>query len=270
MASLARRVRAQKLAQAAAAAGGVTGGAFEAPAMPELGEAATEYRMLLAALHNDLREVKDIQSHEARIPEKRARSAKYRDWVLGALQAGKDGHAVQDEILVTMMIWAIDFGDYDMALTLAEHALAHGLNAPQGYSRSLACVFAEEIAEDALAQPEIVTLAQLQRTDAITGLRDMPDQVRAKLLKALGRAYAIAAQDFDVAAENAVAGGLPALWNGAIISFERANQIDPKGGVKNDLKIARAALAKIAGQAAPQDEDQEDNEDNTETPPFEV
>src|SRR3546814_16228702 len=87
---------------------------------------------------------------------------KYLAWVEGALKAGEDGKAAQDEIVVTMMIWMIDFRAIDAALDLAAHVLKHGLKLPERYNRTAGSLVAEEIATVALAQPDKVTLEQQQ------------------------------------------------------------------------------------------------------------
>src|SRR3546814_6128985 len=80
-----------------------------------------------------------------------------------------------------MMIWMIDFRAIDAALDLAAHVLKHGLKLPERYNRTAGCLVAEEIATVALAEPDKVTLEQLQRVAALTEEQDMPDQARAKL-----------------------------------------------------------------------------------------
>jgi hypothetical protein len=53
------------------------------------------------------------------------------------------------------MLWAIDCRDFPWALRLAAHAIRHHLVMP-GFTRSVACIVAEEIAGIALAQAEAV------------------------------------------------------------------------------------------------------------------
>lgn len=247
MTSLARRTRARKLAQKLAAATGNGPATGIAPDMPETGEAVSEYNILLTVLHNDLREIRDIQSVEARNPVKAQKAATYADWVKGALAAGAEGKAVQDEIVVTQMIWAMDYGDYDYALEIAEHCLTHGLNLPEQYKRTMGCMIAEEIAEDALAARGAVSTPILLRTHALTEKADMPDQARAKLLKALGRAFAEDATNFDPEADNAVAGGKTALTAAAVSCLSEALKLNKKVGVKKELDALKKQLADLGG-----------------------
>lgn len=248
MTSLARRMRARKLATAAAIEAGKPPAGVAAP-MPKEGESASEYRVLLAALHDDLRRLSDVQSISDRNPMKRDMAAKFLPWVRGALEAGEAGQAAQDEIVVTIMIWAIDYRDIDFALDIAAHAIAHGLKLPERYDRTTACFVAEEIAEVAIREPGTITQAQLARTALLTEDRDMPDQARAKLCKAVGRSLMAAAEAFDPNADNAVAGGKAGLLQAAADAFREAVRRDDKCGAKLDLKAAETGLAKLAPPA---------------------
>jgi hypothetical protein len=57
---------------------------------------------------------------------------------------------VQDDIVGTMLVWAIDVGDWPLALQLGAHVLATNLGLPERYKRSPAVLLAEEVAESAL------------------------------------------------------------------------------------------------------------------------
>lgn len=241
MSSLARRHRERALAAQAgqAAASPVAG---QAVAMPVTGDVASEYRALFAVLQDNLRSLSDIQSIEGRNPVKMEMAETFRAWVDGALAAGADGTAAQDEIVAQMMIWAIDYRDFDRALDIGEHVLRYGITLPERYLRTPACLLAEEIASAVLAEPELATLEQIVRLDTLTGGHDMPDQARAKLLKALGRAFAKAADAFDPEADSAAAGGKPALIHAALEAFRRALQLNKAIGVKKDIEKLERAL----------------------------
>jgi len=251
MTSLARRTREKKLAAMLGTSAPGSASGVAAP-MPETGKQVSEYNNLRASLDNDLREISDIQSIEARNPVKVKKMASYIDWVSGAIDAGKDqdgkpGTAVQDEIVVTMMIWAIDVGAYELGLEIAEHCLKHGLALPERYNRSLGCFVAEQIAEQALAADSEVPLAALVLTDTLTDKADMPDQARAKLMKALGRGYLDAAENFDAESDNAVAGGKPALATAALNHFKRALALNTKSGVKTNIRDTEKMLKDLGG-----------------------
>lgn len=238
-----QRTRAQM--SGAAVRGAPHGRASTPPPEPAAGTAAgNEYAALRVVLHDNLRTLSDIASVEARNPKKRDMAAQFADWIDGALIAGEAGPAPQDEILVTVMIWAMDYGDYDYALRLAAHAIRHALILPERYKRTAACFVAETLADHALANRESVTDAQLMQVLALTDGHDMPDQARAKLHKALGRALHARADAFDPLDENALAGGKAHLYDIALDHYRRALELDRQVGVKRDIEMAARALKK--------------------------
>ena len=245
MTSLARAHR-EKMLAAQLAGPALSASAPVAPDIDDGDPASAEYRALLAALHNDLRSLSDVQSVEARGPMKAGMAQTYAAWVDGALMAGAGGAAKQDEIVVTQMIWAIDYRDFPRALDIAEHAIRYGLALPARYERTVGCLVAEDIATIALNEPAAVPREVLDRTAEITAAEDMPDQARAKLSKAIGRAYATAAAAFDPEADNAIAGGKAALLTGALAALRRALELDRKVGVKKDIEQLERRLGELA------------------------
>jgi len=213
-------------------------------------EAGREYAMIRVLLHDDLRKLADVASIEARNPMKAEMATAYADWIEGVLAAGEQGLAAQDEILVTNMIWAIDYRDFDYALRLGAHVLKFNLTLPERYNRTAACFLAEDIATVALEQHELVTLEQLVQANAMTAGADMPDPARAKLHKAIGRAYERRADAFDPTADNAPAGGKAAYAEEALTHLQRALQLDANVGVKTDIKRVTHMLKKLAEAAA--------------------
>ncbi|CAJ8682516.1 Phage terminase, endonuclease subunit [Burkholderia pseudomallei] len=144
---------------------------------------ATAYELMLAKLAADRRALKGIQSIERKVELKRKLLPEYTDYVAGALSGGR---GAQDDVLVTVMVWRIDAGDFDGAL-----AIAHGLTLPDQFERSLASLVAEQFADAALSSfldGETFDAASLELVDDLTRDADMHDQVRAKLYKALGYA----------------------------------------------------------------------------------
>lgn len=213
-------------------------------------EAGREYAMIRVLLHDDLRKLADVASIEARNPMKAEMATAYADWIEGVLAAGEQGLAAQDEILVTNMIWAIDYRDFDYAMRLGAHVLKFNLTLPERYNRTAACFLAEDIATVALEQHELVTLEQLVQVNAMTAGADMPDPARAKLHKAIGRAYERSADAFDPTADNVPAGGKAAYAEEALTHLQRALQLDANVGVKTDIKRVTHMLKKLAEAAA--------------------
>lgn len=232
--------RQRVLASLAAGTASTTSGA---PAMPTEGAAASEYQLLLAALGVDLNELRNIESVERKIEAKRGMIDRYRPWVDGALSAET---AAQDEIVTTMLIWAIDVGDWFYATKLAAHVLNHGLALPERYVRKPATLIAEEFAEAGLKNPPQIDLETLKFVAHLVADADMHDQVRAKLEKAMGLAFAARAEAFDPSAESAVAGGKAALIEAALGHFTVALGLNSACGVKKLIETLTRELKKLA------------------------
>lgn len=181
---------------------------------------ASAYELMLVKLHTDRRRLKSIQSIEQKIKVKREELLPdYVDYINGALSGGR---GAQDEVLTTIMVWRIDVGDFDGALQIAQYALKHGMTMPDQYDRTLATALAEEVADTALRvlklDPEaVVSTNLLLQVAAVTDPHDMPDQVRAKLRKAIGYSL-MAKQPTD-----------------ALPHLERALALFPQVGVKQDI-----------------------------------
>jgi len=217
-----------------------------APAEPAADTpAGQEYAALRALLHDNLRTLADIQSIEARNPKKAEMAKAFAPWIDGVLAAGESGEAAQDEILVTVMIWAIDARDFDYAVRLAAHVLKFHLALPERYNRTAACFIAEDIAEVALAQKDAVSHEHLLQVLGLIEGFDMPDAAKAKLHKAIGRSFARKAADFDPAADNAPAGGKAAYTEQALEQFRRAFALDNNIGVKTDIRNLERQLSAI-------------------------
>ena len=243
MISPARASLHRKLASQAAPRAAAQGAA----PMPESGPVASEYQLLLAALGVDLIQLRNIQSIERKIEAKREMITRYLPWIDGAISAE---NAAQDEIVSTMMVWSIDVGDWDLALRLAEHVLKHGIALPERYKRQPAVLVAEEFAEAGLKPEPAIDLEWLLLAQQLTGDADMPDQVRAKLAKAVGLAFLARAAAYDPEAESAVAGGKPALMEAALTQFRRALELNQGCGVKKLIERQEAALKKLAAATA--------------------
>ncbi len=230
---------------AAALAGKPAPGTADSRAAPAPTSTNPEYDALLEQLGEDFAKLSNIQSVERKIDEKRAMIARYDSWVEGALLAGTQGKAVQDEIVANMLVWNMDIQNWTMALQLATHVLSHGLALPERYKRTAATVIAEEIAEASLANVDAVDHGTLIATRTLTDEEDMPDQVRAKLMKAIGRKLVAEAAAFNPDDDNS-AGGKPALIAAALEALKRALALDQNVGVKKDIETQERELAKLA------------------------
>lgn len=188
------------------------------------------HQLMMAALVEDIRRLKDIQSIERKIEVKRELLPNYAPYVAGVLESGQ---GAEDDVLMTVMIWYFDTGDLAAGLRIAEYALRHGLNPPDRYQRSTPAIVAEEVANEVLRQlagetPDLaVLIAAAEQAETLTRDADMHDQIRAKLHKALGYGYAAAGQH------------VPAL-----AQLKRALELDERVGVKKDIERLEREIKK--------------------------
>lgn len=172
---------------------------------------ATTYELKLAQLANDRHRLKQLQGLELKNNLKAKLIDDYIPYCEGVLSSGG---GVQDGVLMTMLVWAIDLRHYDFAISIAKYALKHGLVMPDSFSRTVACVVVEEISDIELKrqkQDETADIATLQALHELLGddslsatARDMPDEVRAKLYLAIGRHYLACAKQTGQGADLAV------------------------------------------------------------------
>lgn len=208
--------------------------AKQAAADDQLRPDLTQYELHLAQLAEHKRRLKQIQSIERKIAFKRKILPDYAAYIDGVLSAdGTDNQA--DDVLTTIMVWRIDTGDIAGALAIGEYVLAHHVPLPDQYERTAATVLAEEVAEHSLRElgntdPDAGDLDLLRRhldtTATLVANEDMPDQVSAKLHKALG--YALrGANDAE-----------------ALGHLRRAVELNDKVGVKKDIERLERDLKK--------------------------
>ncbi|WP_205960213.1 phage terminase small subunit [Pantoea stewartii] len=186
---------------------------------------AKGYDLMLLQLNEDRRRLKGIQSTVTKAQVKIEVLPKYAAWAEGVLSV--DG-AQQDDVIMYVMLWRIDAGDYAGALTIGRHALKHGWVMPVG-KRNTATVLAEEMADAAkaamLAGTPFDADLLLQTLDAVDG-EDMPDQSRARLHKSIGW---VQTESNPVSALN---------------HLKHALQLDEKCGVKKDIEQLERKLRK--------------------------
>ncbi|PLR23205.1 hypothetical protein PZBJ_13930 [Pantoea endophytica] len=179
---------------------------------------ASGYELMLMQLGEDRRRLKGIQSTVKKAEIKVEVLPKYVPWVDGVLAA--DG-AQQDDVLMYVMLWRVDAGDYTGALTIGRHAIRHGWSMPQSFSRNVQTLLAEEMADAAknalMAKADFDPDLLMQTLDVIGDL-DMPDQSRARLHKSLGW---VLRESQPVAALN---------------HLQQAMQLDERCGVKKDIE----------------------------------
>lgn len=179
------------------------------------------YNLLLLKLAEDKRALKAIESIDRKIALKHELLPYYVEWVNAVLQNGTGG---ADQVLMTVMLWRIDVGDFAGALEIGRYAITHNLNMPDIYKRKTPSILAEEIADTAKSmlanQPDLdhaATLQLLLQTYDLTADCDMANEVRAKLHRITG----FYAESLD-----------PPL---ALMHFKEAYRLNEKCGVKSNI-----------------------------------
>ncbi len=195
-----------------------------------------------ARLRHDLQRLKEIRSIAHKIAAKREMLPEYADWVAGLLSGAQAaGAGVSGDVLPTVMVWRIDVGDYAGAMPLIEHVLAHKVAMPSRYARDAATLVVEEIAEAAIkaqAADQPFDLAILEHVEALTAHDDMHDEVRAKLLKAIGFELDRTAQ-----AGSGLGVDVAALFARSLTAMKAAQALHDRVGVKTTIKAVEKRLA---------------------------
>ncbi|MCK3658570.1 terminase [Pasteurellaceae bacterium Pebbles2] len=149
-------------------------------------ENSTEYEKMLFLLARHKKDLKLIQSTEKKAEYKKSILSHYLPWIEGALSAGS---GKQDNVLMTWLVWAIDCGEYHLALSIADYAIHQQIKLPEPFTRTLGTLIAEEFADNAKAANaagKAFNVNYLQRVAELVKDEDMPDESRARLLRELG------------------------------------------------------------------------------------
>lgn len=209
---------------------------------------------IMLRLTHDLRRLKEIASIEAKIEAKRTMLPEYRDWCDLRLAAGAatEGNVLPstgaDDVLPTAMIWSIDTGDWARALELAEHVLRFNEPLPTRYQRGAAALIVEEIASAAIkaqSRDEAFPLDVLEQVEALTAHADMHDEIRAKLMKAIGVELARAAGELEHGTPEHLA-----AVSKALVPLRRAQDLHDRVGTKGTIKQLQKVLANAAKEQA--------------------
>lgn len=219
--------------------------------------ARTAHEQIMHRLRMDQSALKRVQSDQAKAAMKRQLLPHYEGWIEGTLD-GDSGR--QDEVIVTLMVWAIDAGDYALAARIGRYVVTHGLLMPDRFNRTAATVLVDEICDPILVQVKAddatdVTpyLAVLDDVADFTSDSDMPDVVRAKLCKV--RAFALR-------------NGTTEEQGTALELLRQALTLDAGAGVKKEIDRLARVVKKAAAAAAGTDGG--DNTDSTGTDGAEV
>lgn len=214
--------------------------AVTAPGQPMADSSA--YELQMAQLHQHYQQLKGIQSAQGKAELKAKLLPDYAPYIAGVLASGQ---GAQDEVVTTVMLWRFDAGDYEGGLEVAAYVLKHGLAMPDRFARTTGCLVAEEVAEAALKTVKAggtFDVGTLAEADRLTAGHDMPDEVRAKLMLAMGRVAAA-----QVNPEQPTDGDVQSL-EVARHFLTRALELHDKCGGKRDLELVDRQLKKHAEQ----------------------
>ena len=213
--------------------------------------ARTAHEQIMHRLRMDQSALKRVQSDQAKAAMKRQLLPHYEGWIEGTLD-GDSGR--QDEVIVTLMVWAIDAGDYSLAARIGRYVVTHSLLMPDRFNRTAATVLVDEICDPILVQVKAddttdVTsyLAVLDEVADFTAGSDMPDVVRAKLCKA--RAFALR-------------NGTTEEQTIALALLRQALTLDAGAGVKKEIERLARVVKKAAAAAGGGGDDSTDSGDS--------
>ena len=245
--SLARRHRDTILAaQHAAAVLDFVAGVSDAASLPASGTniataADRAAAQIALRLTHDLRRLKEIRSRDLKIAAKRVMLPEYLPWIAGLVAADAGvGSGTSAEVLPTIMVWLIDTGAYMDALDLVPFIFAHRVAMPSRYQRDAATIVVEEIADaanKAQGAGASFPIDILDRVADLTDVHDIHDEVRAKLLKAMGTEQLAEAEDMEA--------GPAALARLTIArdSLREAQRLHSRIGVSTKIKKAEKLIA---------------------------
>ncbi|WP_151803192.1 phage terminase small subunit [Acinetobacter guillouiae] len=183
-------------------------------------------------LFNHMNQLKENKSIQDRIEMKKQWLPEYLGYIDGCLAVSP---SAQNTTLVTLMIWAIDAGEYELAVRIAEYAILNEMVMPEGYSRGIAEFVTEQSASDFIDDSELaVAHAELIKKIIELGVGEqMVDEVRAKIFRALGDALN-EAQPVE-----------------ALIAYKNALRLNSKVGCKKDLTALEKRLNKQTTESSP-------------------
>ena len=183
-------------------------------------------------LFNHLNQLKDTKSTQEKIAKKKEWLPEYFGYIDGCLAVSP---SAQNTTLVTLMIWAVDAGEYELAVRIAEYAILNEMVMPEGHARGIAEFVTEQSAIDFCDDTDLaIAHAELIKKIIELGVGEqMVDQARAKIFRALGDALKDAQ---PIEAQNA---------------YKNALRLDSKVGCKKDLTALEKLLTKQTTESSP-------------------
>lgn len=150
-------------------------------------------------LRDDLRRLSEVRSRKIKNQIKVEIIPEYIDHITGLIIGAKAvqqnvhqrGYMASNQVLTIVCIWCFDVADYRRGMPMFEYALTFNLTSPEGFTRPMAEVVAEVIADNGLRDTDIKSgdsISALKTVIELTESRDMADEVRVKLYRAYGNA----------------------------------------------------------------------------------
>ncbi|MGQ4858818.1 phage terminase small subunit [Enterobacter roggenkampii] len=201
-----------------------------------LGE-RTAHEQILHRLRLAQSRLSGIQARAAKAEVKKELLPDFAGWIDGTLE-GDSGR--QDEVITTLMVWAVDCGDLALALRIGEYVIRHNLSLPDNFGRDATTVLTEEICNPILTlagtDPDADLsgfIAPLDTLWEMVANRDMPDEVLAKLCKACAFARRASTD--------------PETQGASLKLLRQAMHLNPNAGVKREIAALTRALKKVQG-----------------------
>lgn len=172
-----------------------------------------------------LTQLKDLRSVDRKIELKRQWLPEFYGFIDASLAQSP---APQNNVLMYMLVWAMDTQDLPLAYRIAQHGILNNMVMPEGFTRSVAEVIADGVGDECIKNVDLAEQHSellLQFADLIIG-EDLADQAHAKLYKAIG-----------LALENSKP-------NDALTAFKNALRLDEKSGVKTIIQRLEKSLNK--------------------------
>ena len=183
-------------------------------------------------LFNHMNELKETKSIQEKIAKKKAWLPEYHGYIEGSLAVSPSN---QNNTLITLMIWAIDAGEYDLGTRIAEYAILNDMVMVEGYSRGIAEFVTEQSASDFIddADLAVANASIIQRIIDLGVGEQMVDEARAKIFRALGDALKDA-QPVE-----------------ALNAYKNALRLNSKVGCKKELTALEKLLNKQTTESSP-------------------
>jgi len=182
-------------------------------------DGTTPHDHLMAQLTTHISQLKGVQSTERKVELKAEFLGTYLPYIEGVLH---EEPGMNDPIMTQVMVWLVDTGEFAKAAEIALYAIEHDLDMPSRFTRGLAVWMAEEFGEAGIRSEADGTegpgLEILKDIAEMTDGKDMPDQVSAKLHKALGFAFERDGETQD--------------FRAALFHYNRAIELHDKCGLK--------------------------------------